>query len=210
MSEAITAKKLETVIQVVFPKCKIAHDLAFEVSQLCDSFYINTDKRIAMFLAQCGHESAGFTRFEENLNYSAEGLRRVFPKYFRDVSPDDYARQPEKIANRVYSNRMGNGSEETGDGWKFRGRGIIQLTGRKNYSMAASATQMNLLEDPDILKTNVKAMVISAMTFWNSNALNNYADHSDVKGATKKINGGYNGLDVREQLYSILLNKLKA
>ena len=108
------ALKLEKVISSVFPKCKISKDIAYQIAQKAGPFNIKTDKQLASFIAQCGHESAGFTKFEENLNYSVDGIKRVFPKYFKTVDPNDYARNPEKLANRVYAFRMGNGDEDSG------------------------------------------------------------------------------------------------
>lgn len=203
-----TSQELTKIIKTVFPRCKITEDLAYQITQKAPLFNINTDKRLASFLAQCGHETMGFTRFEENLNYSVDAIKRVFPKYFRTVDPADYARNPEKLANRVYASRMGNGDEDSGDGWKYRGRGLIHITGRANYAFAASSTGKPLLDDPDLMNTDVEIMVLAAMTYWNANSLSKYADSGDIKGQTKKINGGYNGLEERSQLYRIILKKL--
>lgn len=200
--------KLESILNSVFPKCKISKELAYSLAQHLDAFDVTTNQRIASFLAQCGHESAGFSKFVENLNYSTEAIKRVFPKYFRDVNPEDYARNPEKLANRVYANRMGNGDEASGDGYKYRGRGLIQLTGRSNYAFAANMTGKPLLDDPDLAATDVDTMTVAALTYWNANSLSKFADNEDIKGQTKRINGGYNGLDERIQLYNIILRKL--
>ena len=202
--------QLEKVIKSVFPRCKIAAELAYQISQKAPMFGIDNPKRLASFIAQCGHESMGFTRFDENLNYSVDAIKRVFPKYFRTVDPAPYARNPEKLANRVYASRMGNGDEDSGDGWKYRGRGLIHITGRANYAFAATATGKPLLDDPDLMNEDVETMVVAAMTYWNANSLSKFADADDIKGQTKKINGGYNGLDERTQLYNILLRKLLA
>lgn len=201
--------KLAKVIGSVFPKCSCTKDLAYEICQKADAFDISNNNRLASFLAQCGHESAGFTRFVENLNYSVDGIKRVFPKYFRAVDPADYARNPEKLANRVYADRMGNGDEDSGDGWRFRGRGLIQLTGRANYAFAAKITGKPLLDDPDLVNTDIETMVLAAMTYWNANSLSKYADSEDIKGQTRRINGGYNGLEERQQLFSIIKRKLE-
>lgn len=165
-----------------------------------DRFEINTSERIAMFLAQVGHESAGLKTVKENLNYSAERLIQVFPKYFRNVSATSYARNPEKIANRVYANRMGNGPEESGDGWKYRGRGAIQLTGKDNYGRFAKSMGMKLEDVPAYLETPEGA-IMSAGWFWDVNKLNESADAEDVEASTRKINGGVNGLDDRKKHY---------
>lgn len=174
-------------------------------------YNINTPERVAMFLAQCAHESGKFRVFKENLNYSAEGLNEVFPKYFKRAGRDaqDYHRQPEKIANVVYANRMDNGDTASGDGWRFRGRGLIQLTGRHNYTRFAKDTGMDLYEVPDYLETFAGA-VESACWYWNTNGLNRYADSGDIKGATKRINGGYIGLEDRKHHWEDALNIMGA
>lgn len=205
----MTPQLLEKVISSVFPRCKIASELAYEISQKAELFNIKSNKALASFLAQCGHESAGFTQFTENLNYSVEGIKRVFPKYFRDVDPADYARNPEKLANRVYANRMGNGDESSGDGWRFRGRGLIHITGRANYAFASTSTGKPIIDNPDLIASDPETMVVSAMTYWNANSLSKYAEADNIKGQTKVINGGYNGLAERQQLYNIILKKLE-
>lgn len=165
-----------------------------------DEFEINTSQRRAMFLAQCCHESGHFRAVSENLNYKADSLTRVFPKYFRDVDPNDYAKQPEKIANRVYGGRMGNGDEESGDGYRFRGRGLIQLTGKSNYIACSEDLEVDLIENPDYLITPEGA-ARSAAWFWSANDLNKYADADDIVGCTKRVNGGTIGLEERTELY---------
>ena len=165
-----------------------------------ERFKINTPERVAMFLAQVGHESGGLKTVKENLNYSAERLVQVFPKYFRNVSAASYARNPEKIANRVYANRMGNGPEESGDGWKYRGRGAIQLTGKDNYSRFAKDMGMTLADVPSYLETPEGA-IMSAGWFWDVNKLNAPSDAEDVEAATRKINGGVIGLEDRKKHY---------
>ena len=192
-----TPQKLTQVIKGVFPKCKIAEDLGYQIAQKAPLFGIDTPKRLASFLAQCGHET-----------YSVDAIKRVFPKYFRTVDPASYARNPEKLANRVYASRMGNGDEDSGDGWKYRGRGLIHITGRANYAFAATSTGKPLLDDPDLMNEDAETMVLGAMTFWNANSLNKFADGDDIRGQTKRINGGYNGLEERQQLYRILLKKI--
>jgi predicted chitinase len=156
--------------------------------------------RLAHFFAQVLHES-GCLRFDmENLNYSSDALRRVFGKYFTTKEEADrYARQPEKIANRVYANRMGNRGETSGDGWKYRGRGLIQLTGRNNYKAFAQwIGDERILDDPDLVSTEYA--VHSAVFFWDRNNLNRLADNDDVVAVTKKVNGGENGLAHRKEL----------
>lgn len=159
---------------------------------------INTPKRIAAFLSQCAHESAGFTVFSENLNYSVVGLATVFPKYFNNNTAKAYARNPQKIANKVYASRMGNGDEASGDGYRYRGRGILQLTGKANYM----AFDPEVAKTPELLASDVSVMVRSACWFWTRNSLNALADKSDIIGLTKRINGGTNGLDDRVNLYN--------
>jgi predicted chitinase len=167
--------------------------------------------RLAHFFAQILHES-GCMRFDmENLNYSADALRRVFGKYFTTKEDANaYARQPEKIANRVYANRMGNGDEASGDGWRYRGRGLIQLTGRANYKAFASWVEDDrIMDDPDLVSSEYA--VHSAVFFWDRNKLNAIADRDDVEAVTKRINGGVNGLAHRKELLhkaSGLLNML--
>jgi putative chitinase len=157
--------------------------------------------RKAAFLAQCAHESAQFTAVVENLNYSAESLMRVFPKRFPTLAiANEYAKQPEKIGNSIYANRMGNGPESSGDGFRYRGRGLIQLTGKQNYARCGNAIGVNLVNNPSYLETE-RGAVESAMWFWNSNGLNTFADKEDIIGMTKRINGGYHGLNDRIALY---------
>jgi putative chitinase len=169
------------------------------------AFYeINTPHRIAMFLAQVGHESGGLRTIKENLNYSADGLKRVFPKYFRTVNPVDYAKKPEKIANRVYASRMGNGDEASGDGYRYCGRGLIQLTGKSNYQAFARDMEMNFAEATEWLSTEEGA-AWSAAWFWDSRELNKWADQGDILTVTKKINGGTIGLEDRKSHYEAAL-----
>jgi len=166
---------------------------------LLNSYHVNTPLRIAHFMAQIEHES-GLKPISENLNYSAERLLVIFPKYF--ISNEDanrYARNPQKIANRVYANRMSNGSETSGMGWKYRGRGFIQITGYSNYFMLSKDTRINFLDNPDLLLEEANSM-ISALWFWNKNKLNELADKNDIVGITKRINGGTNGIEHRKEL----------
>lgn len=164
-------------------------------------YNINTPLRICHFLAQVLHESGHLKYESENLNYSASALRSVFGKYFKtDSEAEKYARQPEKIANRVYANRMGNGSEESGDGWKYRGRGLIQLTGKDNYNNCGNCIGYDLLNKPDCITENKSVSLRTACWFWNKNSLNNYADNDDIVSITKKVNGGLNGIESRKEI----------
>ena len=163
-------------------------------------YEINTPERVAGFLAQCGHESRNFTVLSENLNYSASALNRIFPRYFEKlgISAQDYHRQPEKIANRIYGGRMGNGPEETGDGWRYRGGGLIQLTGKNNYTAFAESVGITLEQAPDYVRTK-QGSIASACWFWEQNNINQYCDMNDIVGMTKRINGGTIGLDDRKK-----------
>jgi len=170
------------------------------IAAAMEEFNIDNPKRQAMFLAQCAHESSYFRLVNENLNYSADGLRKIFPKYFKDRDADDYNRQPEKIANVVYASRMGNGDEDSGDGWKFHGRGFIQLTGKSNYEACGKALDKDLISDPSYLETPEGA-ARSAAWFWHKNGLNKYADADDIVGCTKRVNGGTIGLEDRKEIW---------
>lgn len=163
---------------------------------------IHTPERVSAFIAQCAHESGGFKRLKENLNYKWESLRRVFPKYFpTDDVAQEYAHKPEQIANRIYGGRMSNGDEASGDGFRFCGRGLIQLTGRHNYTKFADHMNMAVEDVPQLLETYDGA-VKSACWFWHSNSLNQWADASDILTLTKRINGGTIGLEDRIKHYN--------
>jgi putative chitinase len=165
---------------------------------------IDTPKRVAAFMAQCGHESGGFTLMQENLNYSAKGLVGTFKKYFpTEADAKPYERKPQMIANRVYANRMGNGDEASGEGWYFRGRGIVQITGKNNYTKCSQSLFENnvLVENPDLLLESEYA-IHSACWFWSAARLNELADSGDIKTMTKRINGGYIGLEDRINHYN--------
>lgn len=166
-------------------------------------------KRMAAFLAQVAHESGSFNFTKEGLNYSAAALNKTFRKYFPTVAAaTPYARKPEKIANKVYANRMGNGPESSGDGYRFCGRGLIQLTGKNNYTRFAKAIGKTLEEAVAYLETPEGA-VASAAWFWDANKLSIYADKGDFVGLTKRINGGTIGLADRQHHYAIALKALK-
>ena len=171
-----------------------------QIPGVMEKFGVNTPLRLAHFLAQCGHESGGFRLTQENLNYSAKGLRGIFKKYFpTDALAAAYARQPQKIANRVYGSRMGNGPEASGEGFKFRGRGYIQLTGKQNYTAFDLAVEDDILANPDLVST--KHALASAAWFWKKNGLNLIADtgasNEVVTKITKRVNGGTIGLPDR-------------
>ena len=171
------------------------------LNQILPEYEINTPQRVAAFVAQCAHESGGFKFLTENLNYRWETLRKLFSKYFpTDDLAKQYEKKPEKIANRIYGGRMGNGPEETGDGFKYCGRGLIQLTGRANYEAFADSIESTPEEVSEYLQT-FEGAVQSACWFWESNNLNQYADSDDIKTMTKRINGGYIGLADREKHY---------
>ncbi len=180
----------------------------FGGKSLLDEYQINTPKRVAAFLAQCGHESGGFVFVSENLNYSASGLMRVFPKYFPTLElAKQYERNPKKIASRVYANRMGNGDEASAEGFAYRGRGILQLTGKDNYFWFAASLDITPAEAAEYLET-FEGAAQSACWFWETNKLNRFVDGNDFKGLTKAINGGFIGLADREHHYEIALAML--
>ncbi len=157
---------------------------------------LSTNARIAAFIAQCGHESDSFRFMEENLNYKAESLIRTWPSHFNEENAEEYAHQPKKIADRAYANRMGNGDEESGDGWNYRGRGWLQTTGKKGYEELSDATQIDFLTNPDTVATP-EGSAISAAVFWEKHGLNRHVDNNDFVGLTKAINGGVIGLEDR-------------
>lgn len=189
----------------LFPRAQDPESWVNSMNEVFPTYDINTPQRIAAFLAQCGHESGGWTVFEENLNYSAKGLNGIFKKYFPTLeSAVPYERKPEKIANKVYGGRMGNGPESSGDGWKYRGRGPIQLTGKSNYTQFAKDMfddWQNVLENPDWVTADRDFALMSAIWFWNKNGLNKWADVGDIKELTRRINGGYIGLEDRIHHY---------
>ena len=178
--------------------------------EILPDYDINTVPRVAAFLAQTAHESGGYRAIKENLNYRAVTLRKVFPKYFPDdATANAYAQQPEKIANKVYGNRMGNGPESSGDGYRYCGRGLIQLTGKDNYTRYAQSTEQTVEEASEHL-TTFEGCVQSAAWFWEANNLNQYADNGDILTMTKRINGGTIGLEDRQKHYAHALHVLGA
>ena len=177
--------------------------------EILPDYDINTVQRVSAFLAQCAHESGGFRAIKENLNYKAESLCKVWPRLFPNIDiARQYAMQPERIANRAYGNRMGNGPEESGDGWKFCGRGLIQLTGKDNYTRYAASTEQTLGEASEHL-TTFEGCVQSAAWFWEANNLNQYADSGDILTMTKRINGGTLGLEDRQKHYTHAIHVLQ-
>lgn len=189
-----------------FPQCKNSDVLCNLFDNILNENGINSKERVNAFLAQCGHESGGFTITSENMNYSAKGLRGVFPKYFpTDDLASQYERKPEKIGNRVYANRMGNGDESSGEGYKFRGLGFIQLTGKDNFKNFSKDTGIDILTDPNSFRGDLSICIKTAVWFWNKNNLNKYADSGDFVGLTKRINGGTIGLEERQSNYNKLM-----
>jgi putative chitinase len=170
-----------------------------QIPGVLDKFEINTPLRLAHFLAQCGHESGGFKVVSENLNYGAAGLQSIFKKYFTAESAKEYQRKPEKIANIVYANRMGNGNQASGEGYKFRGRGFIQLTGKDNYTAFDKTVEDDILANPELVAT--KYPLLSAAWFFHKNGLHKIADEGAtdvvVTKVTKRVNGGTIGLPDR-------------
>lgn len=203
----------EEQLAEMIPGNQSISDWYYAMENLLDVYEINTPERVAAFISQCAHESINFKVLKENLNYSLPTLRKVFGKYFpTDEFAKTYVNSPEKqkaIASRVYANRMGNGDESTGDGYKFCGRGLIQLTGRNNYEQFANDIGKPLDEIPDYLGTFYGALE-SACWFWQKNKLNEIADAGDIKKITRIINGGYNGLDDRIEKYEHSMAVLEA
>lgn len=181
------------------------------MERLLPDYDINTPRRVAAFLAQCGHESGNFKFLKENLNYRWQTLRKIFPKYFpTDELAQQYAsrsNRQEAIANLVYANRMGNGDEASGDGFRYCGRGLIQLTGKNNYQSFADSIETPVEDIPEYLQT-FEGAVQSACWFWETNSLNRWADSGDIKELTRRINGGYIGLDDRIKHYNHALHIL--
>lgn len=202
----LTEKQLKEMVHGI----PYAQNWLGALNQLMPDYEINTPKRVAAFIAQCAHESGGFRFLRENLNYKAESLIKVFPKYFKDMATAQaYARQPQKIANRVYANRMGNGDEASGDGWRYCGRGLIQLTGKDNYSWFAASIETPVEQVSEYLET-FEGAAQSACWFWETNNLNQWADKGDIVTMTKRINGGTIGLEDRIKHYNHALHVLGA
>ena len=200
-------------LQQLIPKNPYVPQWHSALAQLLPDYEINTPQRIAAFIAQCSHESGGFMAIKENLNYRWQTLRKIFPRYFpTDELAQQYASKPNKaeaIANRVYANRMGNGPEQSGDGYRYCGRGLIQLTGRENYSWFAASLSITPEEASQYMET-FEGAAQSACWFWETNKLNNWADTGDIVTLTKKINGGTIGLEDRIKHYNHALHVLGA
>ena len=198
-------------LKQLLPKNPYVEQWHHALSQLLPEYEINTPKRIAAFIAQCAHESGGFMFLKENLNYKAATLRKIFPKYFpTDAMAAEYAAKPNKqeaIANLVYANRMGNGDEASGDGFRYCGRGLIQLTGKQNYTWFAASIGISVEEASEYLQT-FEGAAQSACWFWETNNLNQFADKGDILTLTKRINGGTIGLEDRIKHYEHALHVL--
>ena len=182
-----------------------------QIPTVMEKFGINTPLRLAHFLAQCSHESGHWKAVSENLNYSADGLKKIFPKYFPGTINESYARNPEKIASRVYASRMGNGDEASKEGWKFRGRGYIQLTGKANYQAFDKIVEEDLMANPDLVAT--KYPLLSAAWFFSKNGINAIADRgaddAAVTSVSKRVNGGTIGLADRIKNFKTIYALLK-
>ncbi len=194
-------------LKEMLPKNPYIDQWYHALSEILPEYEIDTPQRVAAFLAQCAHESGGFVFLKENLNYRAPSLRKVFPKYF----PDDaiaaqYANKPEMIANRVYANRMGNGDEASGDGFRYCGRGLIQLTGKNNYTFFAASVGIEDMDEVVEYLQTFEGAVQSACFFWEQNKLNQWADAGDILTLTKRINGGTIGLEDRIKHYNHALH----
>lgn len=220
---------MPTVDQIIAAGVKpdVAERWALAVANACQQFEINTPQRIAGFLSQCAHESGGFTMLVENLNYRAATMAACWPKRFAEVGPDGkpkrdakgalipnkfalaLERKPEAIANVVYAARMGNGPTESGEGWKYRGRGLKQLTGKDNYTRCGKALGVDLVSDPDKLLQPEYA-ALSAAWFWKTNDCSKFADAGDIEGLTKRINGGLIGIEDRKKRYLACIGSCKA
>ena len=191
-------------------KGHIPDNVIAQIPEVMEKFKIDTAVKLSHFLAQCGHESGGFKVVNENLNYGAKGLLTIFKKYFpTEDKAKLYERKPEKIANLIYGGRMGNGAEATGDGYKFRGRGYIQLTGKDNYTAFGKAINENIIANPDLVAT--KYPLLSAAWFFSKNCLRKCADASDatVLAVTKCVNGGTIGLADRQKHFKEYYDLLK-
>ncbi len=198
-------------VKAILPGNKEPEEWMDALNKILPAYKINTPLRVAGFLAQCCHESNNFKVLEENLNYSADGLNKIFPKYFIKAGRDaaKYARQPEKIANVVYGGRMGNGDEKSGDGYRYRGRGVIQLTGKDNYTAFGKDANVNRTPEEVIEYLSTKrGALASAAWYWNSRNINDAADAGDIVRMTKLVNGGTIGLEDRKEHYKHILEIL--
>ena len=199
---------MQNIIQKAAPRATIANIEKYTpyLLELMPQYGIDTPLRQRHFLAQLLHESGGFRAVRENMNYSGEGLWRTFPRHFANKAEAmTFARQPERIANRVYANRIGNGNEASGDGWRFIGRGLIQVTGRANYTDVSRALfgDDRLLMNPELLE-QPRYAVESACWWWQNRNLNRHADNNDISAVTRVVNGGLNGLQDRKKYFENL------
>lgn len=209
----------EAQFKAAFPRCQLPQEFTIALNNAFKRYDLGGGRYVlAAFLAQCGQECADFTVFSENLNYRAETLLKLWPKHFNRINVGTYAHKPSQIASRAYANRMGNGPESSGDGWRYRGRGILQLTGRENYTKFNAALQWevrtggggnlaDVLKEPDLLATSPRYAVLSGLWYWcEFKKLQRYG--TDMVALTKAINGGTHGLDQRikrfERLKAIL------
>jgi len=196
-------------LQHIAPENKDIKNWCDTFNNHIESYEINTPARIAAFLAQCAHESSDYTVLTENLFYRTETLLNLWPKYFpTHMIAEEYAMHPEKIANKVYANRMGNGNELSGDGWKYRGRGLIGITGKSQYQNFAEVLKVSI-DDCLIYMNSKDGAVESACWFWKTKNINTFADKKDIIGMTKAINGGLNGLANRKIKYQLALEVVK-
>lgn len=205
---SFTFEFTEDQLTQLLPKNKECADWFYYLQAILPDYEITTPRRVAAFIAQCSHESGQFTVLEENLRYNAAGLMRVWPRLFptQEIA-NQYSGRPEKIANKVYASRMGNGVEASGEGWKYRGRGVIQLTGKSNYTACSKSLydDETLVDNPDLL-LNKDSAIYAACWYWHSHDLNKYADMDDMLTITKKINGGTMGLEERKKNYDTALS----
>lgn len=203
--------KRETMISASKLSTKVPAPVMLEITSIIEKFNMTSPLRLAHFLAQAAHESGNFKFLKENLNYSSDSLLKVFPKYFKDkATADKYARNPEKIANRVYASRMGNGDEASGDGFKFRGRGYIQLTGKDNYKAFSNFIGEDCVANPDLVSD--KYPLVSASWFFDKNNLWTICDKGAtdevVTAVTKRVNGGVHGLSDRISKFKLFNDSL--
>jgi len=194
--------------KIICPNNKQPKEMVDTLNKVLPKYNINTKNRVAAWLSQCSHESNQFTVMKENLNYSTKGLCCTWPSRFKSESvAAPYNRNPEMIANKVYCDRLGNGDEDSGDGYTYRGRGFIQTTGKSNYQSLAESIDMTLQEVVNYCET-LEGAITSACHFWDINKLNQYADSKDFITLTKKINGGTLGLDERRKYYNLALKTI--
>jgi putative chitinase len=198
----------EIQLKKILPRCAAIPEWCKTLNYHLPLHGIESKEQIANFLSQIGHESSDFNFLEENLYYSAQGLLSVFPTHFNETTANIYAKKPVMIANRVYANRNGNSIEESGDGYKYRGSGLIQLTGKSNFSNCSKDLYNDekvLLNNPDKVRQDKETALMAAMWFWDKNKLTSI---SDCVTLTKRINGGINGLDDRQFRYNLALQNL--